>query len=73
MPYSYQSKQPKDRTFIFFLIFMGEKLSQPTKHANKIIILIFLIMKATILDTQVSAETFQLSLATQRPKRVFSL
>jgi len=30
---------------------MGEELSQLTKHANKIIILIFLNMKATIFDT----------------------
>jgi len=38
----------KDRA-LFFL--MGEESSQPTKKANKIIILIFLFMKATILDT----------------------
>jgi hypothetical protein len=30
---------------------MGEKSSQPTKHANKIIITIFLTAKAMILDT----------------------
>jgi len=32
-------------------ISMGEELSQLTKHANKIIISIFLNMKATIFDT----------------------
>jgi len=31
---------------------MGEEWSQPTKHANKILISIFFTMKATILDTQ---------------------
>ncbi len=31
---------------------MGEESSQPTKHGNKIIMSIFLIMKATNLDTQ---------------------
>jgi len=35
----------------FFKISMGEEWSQPTKHANKIIISIFFIMKSTILDT----------------------
>ncbi len=30
---------------------MDEELSQPTKHASKIIISILLIMKATFLDT----------------------
>ncbi len=33
------------------LLSSKNELSQPTNHANKIIILIFLIMKATILDT----------------------
>ncbi len=36
---------------LLFLISRGEQLSQPTMHANKIIISIFLIVKATILDT----------------------
>jgi len=30
---------------------MSKELRQPTKHANKIFILNFLIMKATILET----------------------
>jgi len=38
----------KDRA-LFFLISTGEESSQPTKHANKIIISIFLIMRPTIL------------------------
>jgi len=51
--YSYKAKhKPKhfleDPALIFF---MYEELRQPTKHANKIIILIFSIMKATIIDT----------------------
>jgi len=41
----------KDLALIFFQISTGEESIQPTKHANKIITLIFLIMKATILDT----------------------
>jgi len=35
----------------FFKISAGEELSQPIKRANEIIISIFFIMKATILDT----------------------
>ncbi len=31
---------------------MGEESNQPNKHANIIILLIFLIMRARILDTQ---------------------
>jgi len=37
--------------FQFFLNSMCEESSQPTKHANKIIIPIFLTIKATILET----------------------
>ncbi len=37
---------------LFFFFSTGEESSQPTKHANKITISIFLIMKATILETQ---------------------
>ncbi len=40
----------KDRALIF-LNFYGEESSQPTNHAHKIIISLFLIMKAAILDT----------------------
>jgi len=47
--YSCQPKQLfKDRALV---VSMGEESSQPTKHANKIIISIFIIVKATILDT----------------------
>ncbi len=35
---------------IIFLISTDEESSQPTKHANKILVLIFLTMRATILD-----------------------
>jgi len=35
----------------YFFISTGEESSRPTKHAIKIIILIFLTVKATILDT----------------------
>ena len=34
----------------FFLIPTIEELTQPTKHANRIVVLRFLTMKATILD-----------------------
>jgi hypothetical protein len=37
---------------IIFLISTVEELSQPTKHANKILVSIFLTVKGTILDTQ---------------------
>jgi len=39
------------RALVIFEISMVEELSQPTKHANKILVSIFLIMKATIPDT----------------------
>ncbi len=48
--YSRQPKQVfKDRPLFFLLISTGEESSQSSKHANKIITLIF--CKATILDT----------------------
>ncbi len=42
----------KDHSSVFILISAGDESSKPTKHANKIIILIFLIMKATNLYTR---------------------
>ncbi len=41
----------------FFNFYVGEESSQPTKHANKTIIMIFSIMKATILDAHGSSKT----------------
>jgi len=40
-----------DSCLNFFEIFTVEELSQPTKHANKILVSIYLTVKATILDT----------------------
>ncbi len=37
---------------LFFLISTVKELTQPTKHANKNLVSIFLTMKATILDTR---------------------
>jgi len=39
------------RALMFIEISTVEDLSQPTKYANKILVSIFLTMKATILDT----------------------
>ncbi len=51
MPYFFKSCPIFLNDALFFKICIGEELSQPTKHANKIIMSVFLIMKATILDT----------------------
>ncbi len=49
--YSSPSIMPSSDCALIFKISIGEESSQPTKHANKIISSIFLIMMDAILDT----------------------
>jgi len=49
--FSYSSSCISTFVLKFFLISMVEEWSQPTKHANKILVSIFLTMKATTIVT----------------------